>query len=50
MIVIVVVRAVAAMPMGRWAAGSWTTAALVGAAVNVFWSYSVFLDTAAGRG
>jgi hypothetical protein len=46
--VFVIVLAVAAMPMGRWAAGSWTTAALIGAVVNVFWSYSLFVDPAAG--
>ncbi len=47
MMVIVIVLAAAAIPMGKWAAGSWTTAALVGAGVNVFWSYEILDDPAA---
>lgn len=42
--VLVVVLTVTAFPMGRWAAGSWTRAALVGAVANLLWSYSLFAD------
>lgn len=45
---VVILLALAAMPMGRWAAGSWTSAAVIGAVANLCWSYGAFLDPAAG--
>lgn len=42
--VLVAALAVLAIPLGRWAVGSWTAAAIIGACANLGWSYALVLD------
>lgn len=38
---VIVALAALAIPLGRWAVGSWTSAAVVGAVASLVWSYSL---------